>query len=151
LRAGAVHDPSVDGAITSVNFSYDLFHFNPPPSQAVAFGLLVLQNGTYYKSTDDLAFDAAWIGFSRVGVTALDLDKISGPAGDHPDFSAAGSPLQFGYFSRNTSDAASLHREGGIDNWSVTTLPEPTCVSAALLAAALSLAFRHRSSRHEKR
>src|SRR4029079_9306362 len=48
LRAGAVHDPSVDGAITSINFSYDLFHFNPPPSQAVAFGLLVLQNGTYY-------------------------------------------------------------------------------------------------------
>jgi PEP-CTERM motif len=128
-----VYNLAVNGPISSLDFSYDLNQFNPPPTQAVAYDLLLLQNGSYYTlSSQDLIFVNAWTAFAHSGLTASDfvlaVPGSTGPA--HPDFSATGSPIDFGYLSGNSNTGSGPdRRDSGIDNWSVTLhppVPEPT-------------------------
>ncbi|MBK5294878.1 MAG: hypothetical protein JJE04_24770 [Acidobacteriia bacterium] len=121
LRGGAVYDPRVQGAISAIDFSYDLIHLNPPPAQAVAYFLLVFQNNTYYRSpAGDQVFNQAWTPFSRRGLTAADFVRVSGPGPVLPVFCATSPPIQLGYISANTSLGPGVTRQSGIDNWSVS-------------------------------
>ena len=55
--------------------------------------------------------------------TLIDLD-------DHPDFSANGSSIKFGFVRQNSGTGPGYSIDAGIDNWSitVTTVPIPAAV-----------------------
>lgn len=123
MRAAAIYDPSTQGAVATVDYSYDLIHLNPPPNQAVGYGLLVFQDGLYYRASTDAVFDEEWQAFGQTGLEALDFNVIGDVGPPHPDFTASGSPFQLGYRTSNTSNGGWLTRESGLDNWCVTVNP----------------------------
>jgi hypothetical protein len=143
LRNGATYDPSVQGAASNIQISYDLIHLSPPQNQAVAFGLLVFQNGSYYAGPEDLIFDESWTHFANTR-SASDLNRVAGAGPDHPDFSASGQSFQVGFYSLNNSSGGLLTRSAGIDNWNVTINAVPEPASVGLLAIAGIAAFPRR-------
>jgi hypothetical protein len=121
LTSAAVYDPSTQGAIASISAAFDLIHLNAPPGQAVAYGILLLQGEAYYTTPiGDTVVDPTWTHIDLGTLRSSDLQRLVGPGPTTPDFSAAGGPIHFGYYSGNTSAGACLVRESGIDNWSVT-------------------------------
>jgi hypothetical protein len=120
LRNDAIYDPQVQGPISSIDYAYDLIHLNALPGRAVAFAFLIFQNETYYRpQCQTNVFDEEWTRFGSTGITAEGFARISGPGPGLPDFSADGTPIQFGYFSANSSTGATITSTAGIDNWSV--------------------------------
>lgn len=146
LNTGAVYDPSVAGAIVSIDFSYDLIHLNPPAGQAVAYGLVLRQNDSYYyRSPLDTIFPATWTSFGATGLTAANFLRLTGSGPSNPNFSAGGGPMTFGYLSANsnTGGAPGIVRTSGIDNWRVSVTSVPLPATAWLLATACAaVAFR---------
>jgi hypothetical protein len=47
LNSGFIYDPSVQGAITSIDFRSDLIEFSPLFGIEVGYGALLFQDGTY--------------------------------------------------------------------------------------------------------
>lgn len=143
----ASYTPFTQGELLSLDFEYDLVQLNPVPSQAVAYGLLLVQNNTHYLSSTDLIFDGTWTSFSRDGLGSSDFNLLPGSGSAALDFSESGSEIQFGYYSANTSVGTFQFRESGIDNWSVTitTVPEPSIF--AMTGFAIFALFFCRSKR----
>lgn len=147
LKSDAIYDPSFSGAIQSIDFSYDLIHLNPPPSQAVAYGILLVQDGTYYRPGLSNIFDESWTGFSGSALTAANFILVAGSGPANPDFSATGGQMTFGYgsFNSNTGGQPGLVRLSGIDNWQVSITAVPLPPAAWLLGTAVaSVALRGR-------
>ena len=121
------YDPSSQGAIATVGYSYDLRHFNPPAGQAVAYQMLIFQNDTYYGSQVDQIFNDAWQAFSRPNLTAASFTKITGIGLPNPDFSCTGSKMTFGYITANSNPnpGTQSKRISGIDNWCLTIAKAP--------------------------
>jgi hypothetical protein len=119
-----LYSPAANGAIGSIDHAYDLIHINPPPDQAVAYGLLLRQGDTDYSGPRDQIFPEAWQHLSRTGLRAADFTKLAGTGPIHPDFSSAGGQIRFGFLSANTGtqDVQST-RQSGIDDFSVTVHP----------------------------
>ncbi len=63
----------------------------------------------------------SWISFSG-NLTPTSFAKLEGPAPrDTPDFSCDGSPIQFGYVTRNhLPSGPSVTTHSAIDNWRIT-------------------------------
>lgn len=122
LRGGAVYNPATQAPNCTIAYSYDVIHFNPPPSQAVAYSLLLYQNGSYYWRPEDDVYDEVWTCFGHQS-GASDFVLLSGAGPVHPDFSSGGGPIQFGYVSANESTSGLLFRDSGLDNWQVTIVP----------------------------
>jgi hypothetical protein len=99
-----------------VRFSYDL----SPPSMSVTYGLLLLQNGTYYRSNPpDTPRDATpnapvWKSLPPRTLTAADFTEVKngGDSGLRPNFSCTGGPIQFGYVTGTS----------GGNHWSISLL-----------------------------
>jgi hypothetical protein len=154
LKSDAIYDPSVTGAIQSIAYSYDLIHFNPPPAQAVAYGIALLQNGVWYRTSFDTIFPEVWTGFAAANLTAANFALAAGTGPTNPDFSATGAAMTFGYasFNNNTGGNPDLVRLSGIDNWQVTVTSVPLPPAAWLLGtAAASLVLRGRFRTAQKR
>jgi hypothetical protein len=129
LKLSAVYDPSVQGAIDSVDYAYDLNPFAPNFAiPAVAYGPLLKQDGRYYIAPGDLAhslvFPNQWRHFEHPNLTEGSFRETTpaGPGG-HPDFSASGSPIQFGYFTSNSTCCFGIGNSG-LDNWFVHVTSE---------------------------
>jgi hypothetical protein len=64
IFAAHVHQPSTydpaTGEIVSIDYSYDLLGISLPPGQAVAYRLLLLQNGSYYTAPNDQVITNTW-------------------------------------------------------------------------------------------
>jgi hypothetical protein len=125
LRAGAVWDPmaQTQGPIGTLDYDEDAFLFAPNGDGQLT-GLAVRQGGVVYVRPVDVTPDVAWTHKSRAGITAADLYAIT-DAGQvftsHPDFSASGGPIQFGFLRANSNGfgGSSYTLSGAIDNWSV--------------------------------
>lgn len=118
FRSGAMYDPSVSGAISTVDYSFEANVFDYGTSLAVGYGIVLLQNGEYYQGQEAILTDNIW---TSVAMTQLRADDFVGTnAGDHPDFSAAGSLIQFGYYTANGTAGVRTQTDSGIDNLSVT-------------------------------
>lgn len=144
LALGATYDPSASGAIVSLDYGYDLIHINPPPSQAVGYGIAIYQANSWYSSGPlDLVFDQAWTGFGLTGLTAASFTLRAGAGPATPDFSDTGGPMTFGYvsFNSNTGGTPGLTRVSGIDNWRVELTTVPLPAGAWLMATAFSAAL----------
>lgn len=155
-------NPSTQGAFTSIDYSFDLLmtnYFNPAPipapgeSGAVGYALLLMQGGHYYTSAVDVVTtgdNKQWISINKINRTATSfnrLNMITGGqiAGLHPDFSASGGEIVFGYDSVNSHGSTGVFKgtESGIDNYSVqlndvSVVPEPASTAFVLLSLGLS-------------
>ena len=107
------------GAIVTLTYSYDAISYTP---LNVAYSFLVKQGGTYYICTPEDYSAAAWAPFGQANLTAAKfLDVTNRTSGKHPDFSCNGSPIVFGYLTRNHNPhSGSEQTISAIDNWKVT-------------------------------
>lgn len=134
LRSGAFYTPSIQGALASVSFSYDLQSVSLTVFSAPYFAPLLVQGGNYYR-WNQLHINTLnpWRTFAANDLTASDFFLFGGSLGDHPDFSVNGAPMQFGFA---TIDGLSTggRNVAGIDNWSVTAVPEPSVYALGFCA-----------------
>jgi len=125
------YDPATQGAIVKLSYSYDLRQYLPIAGQAVAYSILIFQNNTYYRSIPvDSIFLDSWQPFGSQNLTASNFTKVFGPSSNaQPDFSCAGSKIEFGYVTANSnpSSANPSIRTSGIDNWKVSIDEKKPC------------------------
>jgi hypothetical protein len=141
----AVLDPSVDGAIASVDFFWDMRSFPDVFGGGQFTGPALRQGSNYYVSAglaEGLGTGQQWRSVSRIGLVAANYGLIQDileidPAQD-PDFSASGAPITFGFFTALAGGLGGpgFSMSGGYDNWRVDvhTIPEPGLVVLLLLA-----------------
>lgn len=129
LGVGDIYDPA-GGAITRLDYAFDLAFFDFPgtggvPSNAVGYGALIKQGGQYFTAPSVVTVSSSWAHFA-FSVTAADFTLAGGGVGG-PDFSAAGAPIQVGYFTGNGTCCTPTSTTSGIDNLriAVTSVPEP--------------------------
>ena len=137
LDVGAgTYDPSTQGAIQSLNVSYDLKTF---AGAGIQDGLLLEQSGrTFIYFVDSAGPYANWTHLGVTGITAtwnpawVEIDTANNQIINFttPDFSSSGGPIEFGYYTFNWSLAQGglVDSVWGIDNFSVqinTATPEP--------------------------
>lgn len=120
FRSAATYTPSSDGSLSTVDYAFDAIQFNPPPGESVGLAPLLLQGGSYYAPTPVEISDAVWTSFSGTSLITADFMLVSGNGPANPDFSAAGSPLQFGILTSTASTSGPEFRELGFDNWRIT-------------------------------
>jgi hypothetical protein len=143
LDSNAVYNPAVSGAISSVSFSLDGSLENRSTQSAIGQRLVLFQSGTYYFGPEGIipqTFDV-WVTDALSGLSATDFGTLTGS--NHPDFSAGGAPIEFGYSLETFSGPADASPSEnaffyglGTDNFSVTVnaAPEPATLSLCGLA-----------------
>lgn len=134
----AFYDPSVQGAIASLDYHEDCWFFNRgAPLAEVNVAPALLQDGIIYEGPQYADMFITWGPHDLTGLKAIHFDPADLVSAGNPDFSESGSPIYFGY-RRAHSHVYSTEAEygHGIDNWSYTVniVPEPSA-PASLLAA----------------
>ena len=131
VRTVAQYDPSVDGAVSSIAYSFDLFNQDTGVnSDVVGYGLLIVQDGNYYhRYSGAIADSGVWTPFAEEGLTPADFALVSGTGPKQPDFSCTGAVMTFGYLSTNNSSGQFPTLDSGIDNWSVSIESAGACVA----------------------
>jgi len=103
LFNGATYIPMNQGAVASLNFSFDTILFNGGNSNGVAYGGLIFQNNSYYRAGYELVSSNnlnQWENHN-LNLLASDFVLVSGTGPAIPDFSPTGSTIQFGYVGLN--------------------------------------------------
>lgn len=141
---GATFTPSSQGAVNTLDYTEDNKRiFADWSPAAVAANALLRQNGSVYIGPFYVfGPDQFWQTKSYSGLTASDFIEVNlGGDGQlawnysaHPDFSATGSTLEFGY-SRSNSYSFTSSIGHGIDNWAYTLNYTPTAVVPLLPSA----------------
>lgn len=136
INSNAVYDPSVQGAITSLSYSYDLRHYSAAAAGAgVDFSIAIYQNGSYYRSVpSNTVYTNVWQPFSGSGLSASSFIRVYGDSpNENPDFSCNGSKMQLGYLTANTS-TTQTSRRAGIDNWKINIDEKKSCSSCGAIS-----------------
>jgi hypothetical protein len=151
----AVVDPSVDGAIASVDYLWDV---SAIAGGGTFSGPALQQGGNVYVSAGLLELTGTstqWRSVSRAGVLEVNYGLIQDgleidPAQD-PDFSASGAPITFGFFSAfaGALGGPAAAASAGFDNWSVDVhlVPEPGPFALLMLAFVVTAGRAVRGSR----
>ncbi len=124
----ASYNPSVRGAIATVNYSEDgrvTSESHGSATITLPARMALEQNGTIYSSRvvstiQSPPFPGPWTNLTLDGLRASNFPKASGPGPDRPDFSESGSEIFFGYVRANSTGIAVQEIVTGIDNWTVT-------------------------------
>jgi hypothetical protein len=153
-RPDAVYDPSTQGAIVGLVGSFDQGAFD---NSQVEFDtqLALEQDGVIYRggSGYGLGGAAGWYGPVLQSLSAYQFSPTSVPAAIHPDFSASGDPITFGYITEFSFPSGGT-RTAGIDNWyySITNSPVPEPASLGMLfVAATAILVKRRRARPAQR
>lgn len=156
IRDGFAWNPATDGAIASLGFTNDRYvdggdaYLN---GALTTFSrALVAQGGQYYVAAiaDEGQLRQAWYTTSAAALQAADFARFDFGTGvldasQHPDFSAQGATLGFGFLNRflfDTNGAPyALDASFRYDNIGITVnaAPVPEPGAASLLAAGLAL------------
>ena len=136
----AMFDPAALGAITSLDYSEDAIMLNGF-GDGQASGPALRQNGQVYIRYAVFAKDANWTpkGFAGLTQNSFSLVNLSDTTivdgTQHPDFSAGGSLIDFGFFRFNATciSCGAYSIVAGIDNWRIqinqpNPEPEPSPV-----------------------
>lgn len=124
LKISAVVSPVALGGITVVDYQED--HRCTCVGGGVLWGPALEQGGLYYivpGNSMPNSFTLPWTVEALTGLTATDFEEvvISSPtltnAASHPDFSATGLPITFGYVRAKAFLATT---SSFLDNWSVS-------------------------------
>jgi hypothetical protein len=152
--AGATYNPSVSGAVASVNWSIDEYAILNFSGIGVGTAAAIRQGGQdfYYVPTLNVNSGSSWLTLmNSVPLTAADFTSNSAP-GAHPDFSAAGGEMSFGFVTANDNQQWSTSRAAGFDNWRFDVIqqqdtggqvPEPSTI-LMVGGAGLGLAWLRR-------
>ncbi len=163
---GMLYDPSTQGAIQDLTGGMDGALLAALPGQTQAAGLAFRQDGHVFLHGGSVGQLGVWerihfenvvglgsptpclqfyldIGFTCEPIDATHFFSHTAPGG--PDFSASGSPIEWGFFTANSGGIFDI--TGGYDNFSLTlnTVPEPATL---LLFASGALAFGLRRCLH---
>jgi hypothetical protein len=152
-----VYNPSLGGALLSLNFQYDIIEISKQSISfpAATYRPLLRQNSTLYFLNVEDVVATSWTTFARTGLSSANW-LASG--GGNPDFSSSGAPIQFGYRAFLTASCTisttcpEIEAVTGLDNFVVTLttedppnqIPEPS-TAALLIPVALLLVLRHRA------
>ena len=155
------YTPATSGAIASLNYSEDAACTAGCFGQGQSTGPAIKQGANLYIYTTQLVTgpSAVWTNHALSGLTAADFGLVNVTSAgtlfdttQHPNFSAAGAPIQVGFFRANGTPSGPYTLSAGIDNWQVTivpsivapppaqSLPVPTLGGWALAVLAISLA-----------
>jgi hypothetical protein len=153
----AFYTPSTQGAISYIDYSEDDINFVNQAGDGQASGLAIYQNGAFYRLQNPLlvmpyAGYSNWTTNAAPGLVATDFAEVT-PAGvvipsNNPDFSIGGTTMQFG-FHRGNSGNGGYNTETGIDNWSVSIVPEPGTFALLGMGAIGLLGFAWRRRRRD--
>lgn len=153
LNNSAFYTPSTQGAITYIDYSEDSINFVPDtivPGNGQGSGLLIFQNGKYYRQQNPLLVMpysgfASWTANPAPGLLAADFAEVTLAgvvnAGSNPDFSATGTIMQLGYHRGNSGNSG-YDTDCGIDNWHVSIVPEPATLGLIAMGGLLVLRRR---------
>jgi len=131
------YTPSASGPIVSLNYSENAICLSGCFGQGQSTGPAVRQGGVLYVYNGFLITDptTTFHPLSLGGLTATDFARVAVTATtlfdntQHPDFSGAGGPIQFGFFRANGSGpSVGYTLVGGIDDWQVTVNATITAV-----------------------
>jgi hypothetical protein len=118
------YDPSTQGPIASVSFSYDL----RSSLTNATHSLLIVQGNRFYRSVNDPQAPndtplispnpLLWKNIIHVGFTAEEFQEVSHVGStNHPDF-CRGGPMRFGYVTGTSS--GNYWSITFLDNWKIT-------------------------------
>ncbi len=118
------YNPAGAGALTGLNVTFDARFL----TGLSAIGPAVEQGGLMWFAGSTIN-TATWQTYSFTP-TAVDwylINPSGGVVGAGPDFSAAGAPMRFGYFTGNGTSAGGFAYEnlGQVDNFRVSFVPTP--------------------------
>ncbi len=120
-RAGATYDPSTQGAIAAIDYSFDARTFSDPGYGGQSATLAIRQGGVVYCGPFFANGEFIWRSTAQSGLVASNFTVLNGAA--HPDFSSTGDPLHFGLVTSNTNPEGGIIGQSttivGYDNWSV--------------------------------
>jgi hypothetical protein len=156
------YNPAVSGAISAVDYSEDAACISGCFGSGQSTGPALLQGGVIYvlgSSSVITGPGAAFVNHSLSGLTAADFGGVSLTGSTfvdnsvHPNFSASGAPIQFGFLRANGTGPGGIGYTlaAGIDNWQVTitsaalppsgitTIPTLGTAEMVLLAFAIGL------------
>jgi hypothetical protein len=145
LEDAAIYDPQTQGSIDHINYREDailLSGFGNGQGIHAALG----QAGKLYLGPLLLSPDFFWVSKVQNGLTESSFFEAHDNFASHPDFSATGNPITFGFARRNTTFGAGFTILGGIDNWQVevvSQVPEPATLWL-LIAGILTIYSRQR-------
>lgn len=131
FRTGAGYDPAASGPIASLDYAESAICSGPGGAAGQATGPAIRQAGDiYYAQGIGTGNLGVWVEIEWLGVEATDFARVDGSGvhdTQHPDFSAGGAPLEFGFVRANSQAPGfgGYAKMGGIDNWSVTIVPDP--------------------------
>ncbi len=143
-------DPST-GTITSLSVSFSAFCDAAPIVNAIGFGPILKQDGIYYAHSAGAAAlrGNGWTSFNFANLTELSFFDYYNTGSAHPDFSAAGSPIQLGFWSGNGGSgftSANHTASGGVDNFQINAtiapIPEPSQFAMIGLSGVMGLVIR---------
>jgi hypothetical protein len=142
FRPDFVYNPSVSGAISGLNValdSYRVINGNP----WITSGIVVKQ-GTQWYIHELPSGGASWGHGEAQNLTANDFNIFFSGSG-HPDFTASGGQISFGFFMAYISEG--YPGVGGFDNFFVSTEPVPEPGAFVLLSiGAAVLVLRRKKS-----
>ena len=165
-RIGAVYNPQLQGAISSIDYSENSILF----SQSIygqATGLALKQNQKIYIARVGATQEYSWTTKSANNLQQSNF-SFAGNATENPDFSSTGTPIELGFFRANSTCAGcgGYTMVAGIDNWSVKInqdesqpvpeptdesqpVPEPTTVLSGLAFSAFIAKMRMKRKRQQ--
>ncbi len=131
-----VYDPAIDGPIEEIEY-YEINKLESVSplhqSQAVYGFMIIEQDGIIYHGPEFRIDYLDWLAESQTDMNATFFyDGENFIEGFHPDFSADGSPIRFGYgrsqtrapwFQHIPADVVLIY-EHAIDNWTITINPD---------------------------
>lgn len=121
-KVGAIYDPHTQGAIAGIDYS-EVAILIDGFGEGQAAGLALRQNQQIYLPVSRLTTpEPGWTPKELNDLQAQDFVAI-GTTDRHPDFSATGTPIQFGFFRANTTTNDQYSIISGIDDWSVSINP----------------------------
>ena len=149
------YNPAVSGAISSIDYTEDHILFSKTGDTTVKSIPALLQNGLIYFSAIALPVtSAAWTTATESGLDSTTFSAFSSqPPTPHPDFSASGGVITFGYLIFDNGTGLNATTTHGIDNWAFTvhtaggTVPEPGSALLLGLGAFACVLARRRASR----
>ncbi|MEO5786388.1 MAG: hypothetical protein ABIS17_12880 [Casimicrobiaceae bacterium] len=138
--------PATSGAIASLSYSEDAACTSGCFGNGQSTGPALLQNGNIYilsSSTVITGPGTTFVNHSLSALTAADFGLVNVTTTaifdntQHPNFSATGAPIQFGFFRANGTgiNGGGYSLAAGIDNWQIVIAaaapPPPTSNPAA--------------------
>lgn len=146
-----IYDPSTQGAIETIDYSYSTIGFGSGGSYGDA--LLIEQDGKLFSGAfTGEPYANTWRVKSAFDLTSFDFASFDFD-GSKPDFSELGTPIRFGYIRSSTQNGPVGTTMNGIDNWSVEiqVVPEPLTILGAGTAVAFGTSFKRKLAKAKKK